>query len=82
MSEETVIDESLPKNDKEKFILVKNIIKDYCSNYTNNIVDIQDVIRVANNKGIDGLFTEDVIEKLKRDGYIYEPRNGRISLVN
>ena len=44
-------------------------------------IPTQDIMQAADEKGLSESETEDILQKLKRSGDIYEPRHGFISRV-
>ncbi|HME86962.1 MAG TPA: hypothetical protein VKE88_00960, partial [Candidatus Nanoarchaeia archaeon] len=44
-------------------------------------IPIEDIAKLAKEKGIDESQTDELIERLKRDGDIFEPRHGFISRI-
>ena len=42
---------------------------------------MQEVIDEANNRDIDKAQVEEIIEQLKREGYLFEPKKGQVSLL-
>jgi replicative DNA helicase Mcm len=60
--------------------LVKDIIVEL-EGKIGKTIPIEDIIQEAKNKGIDAETAEEVIEKLKRAGDIFEPRHGFLSRI-
>jgi replicative DNA helicase Mcm len=60
--------------------LIKDIIVDL-EGKIGKTIPIEDIIEEAKNKGVDAETSEEVIEKLKRAGDIFEPRHGFVSRI-
>ncbi len=60
--------------------IVKEVISDL-ENKVGKTIPIDDIIEEAKNKGIEEEKTEEVLEKLKRVGEVFEPRRGFISKI-
>ncbi len=61
-----------------------HVIKDIINNLENKIgktIPIEDITQEAKNKGVDSDKVDEIIEKLKRAGDIFEPRHGFISKI-
>ncbi len=62
---------------RNKIMTVRNIIRELESRYGAN-VPLADVIDAAKSKGIDESRIEEIIEKMKRSGELFEPKHGVI----
>lgn len=65
---------------RSHIIVIKEIITDL-ENKVGKTIPIDDVIAEAKSKGVDEGKAEDVLEKLKRVGEIFEPRRGFLSKI-
>jgi replicative DNA helicase Mcm len=65
---------------RSHIVLIKDVIVDL-EGKIGKTIPIEDVIEAAKEKGVDPDTTEEVIEKLKRAGDIFEPRHGFISRI-
>ncbi|MFH1510862.1 MAG: LAGLIDADG family homing endonuclease [Candidatus Woesearchaeota archaeon] len=65
---------------RSKIVAIKDIITDL-ENQLGNRIPIEDVIRLASEKGIDEGDVDSAIEKLKRSGDVFEPKRGFISRI-
>jgi len=72
---------SMPAASRNKIILIKEIIHELEQSTGSKAVSVEDVIREAEEKGIAESEAEDVIQKLKRSGDVFEPRRGFISRI-
>ena len=70
----------IPASQRNKLILVKEIIAEL-ENKLGKTIPIEDIIKAAEEKGLGESETEEVIQKLKRGGDIFEPRRGFISRI-
>jgi len=67
-----------PKSQREKIILLLDIIKELVRSNDGNPVKVEDVIREAQVRGLDETFVRKVLEKLYESGEIMMPRQGYI----
>lgn len=74
------ISTGIPSSERNKIIHVKEIISDL-ENRVGKTIPIDDLIRECIEKGIEEDKVEEVIEKLKRSGDIFEPRRGFIQKI-
>ncbi len=65
---------------RSHIIVIKDIITDL-ENKVGKAIPIDDVIAEAKSKGVDEGKVEEVLEKLKRVGEIFEPRRGFLSKI-
>ncbi len=70
----------VPASQRNKLILVKEILAEL-ENQLGKTIPIEDVVKKAEEKGLSESETEDIIQKLKRGGDIFEPRRGFISRI-
>ena len=61
---------------RSRVIVIKEIISDLENNYPDRVIPLEDVLKVASEKGISEEEVEETIERLRRDGDIFEPRRG------
>jgi len=73
-----VVEDIPTKKEVNKYYVIKDIIKELSKKFDNK-VKISSIMEKA--KDIDGDEIDDIIEKLKRSGDIFEPRPGFISLL-
>jgi len=62
---------------RNKIIQIRDIIKEMETKFGSNI-PLADVLEAAKAKGIDASKAEEIIEKMKREGEIFEPKHGII----
>jgi len=62
---------------RNKIIQIRDIIKEMETKFGSNI-PLADVLEAAKAKGIDVSKAEEIIEKMKREGEIFEPKHGII----
>ncbi len=62
---------------RSRIIVVRDIIREIESKYGNNI-PLADVIDAAQAKGLEKSRVEEIIEKMKREGELFEPKYGII----
>ena len=65
---------------RSRIIIVREIVRKL-EEKVGKIIGLQDVIDEALTKNIDQAQVEETIEQLKREGYIFEPKKGQISLL-
>jgi|TARA_Y100000310_G_C20691767_1_gene822747 replicative DNA helicase Mcm len=70
----------IPASQRSHISVVKEIINDLESKVGKSI-PIDDVIEEAKNKGIEEAKAEEVLEKLRRVGEVFEPRRGFLSKI-
>ncbi|MBW2986466.1 minichromosome maintenance protein MCM [Candidatus Woesearchaeota archaeon] len=69
---------AMPASQRNKIIHVKEIINDL-ENKLGKTIPLEDVMQAASEKGLSDAEVEEMIQKLKRSGDIFEPRRGFIS---
>jgi len=67
-----------PKSQREKIILLLDIVKELVRSNDGNPVKVEDVVREAQARGLDEAFVRKVLEKLYESGEIMMPRQGYI----
>ncbi|MCC6039868.1 MAG: minichromosome maintenance protein MCM [Thermofilum sp.] len=67
-----------PKSQREKIILLLDIIKELVRSNNGNPVKVEDVVKEAQARGLDEAFVRKVLEKLYESGEIMMPRQGYI----
>ena len=65
---------------RSHIVLIKEIISDL-ENKLGKTIPIDDIIEESKNKGVSEEKTEEVLEKLKRVGEVFEPRRGFLSKI-
>ncbi len=65
---------------RSKIVLIREIINDLEKKLGKSI-PIQEIINEANNHGIDESKVEEVIDKMKREGSVFEPKHGFLSKI-
>ena len=65
---------------RNKIIVIKEIIKDLESKL-GKTVPLEDIVEEGKNKELSEADIEEIIQKLKRSGDIFEPRRGFISRI-
>lgn len=71
------ISTGIAATERSKIVQIKDIISEL-ENKIGKTIPIDDILRDASEKGIDETEVEEVIEKLKRSGDLFEPRRGFI----
>ena len=69
---------AMPASQRNKIIQIKEIITDL-ENKLGKTIPLEDVVQAATEKGVSEAEVEEMIQKLKRSGDIFEPRRGFIS---
>jgi len=69
---------SMPASQRNKIIIVKEIIVDL-ENKLGRTIPLDDVVKAAIDKGLTESEVEELVQKLKRSGDVYEPRPGFIT---
>jgi len=70
----------MPASQRNKIIVVKEIIADL-ENKIGKTIPIEDIIKIASEKGLGESEVDEVMQKLKKAGDIFEPRQGFISRI-
>jgi replicative DNA helicase Mcm len=69
---------AMPASQRNKIIQIKEIITEL-ENKLGKTIPLEDVVQAATEKGLSDAEIEEMIQKLKRAGDIFEPRRGFIS---
>jgi len=69
------------KSRRDRAKMIKEIIKELEEEAGGGAVPLEEVLDVAESRGIERAKAEEVIESLKRDGIIYSPKHGYIGIV-
>ena len=75
-----MISTGVTANTRNKMMIVKEIINTL-ENKHGKSIPIEDVMGEAESKGISKDAVEDIIEKLKRGGDIFEPKRGFVQKI-
>jgi len=70
----------IPATQRTKIVGIKEIIAELEKELGNRI-PIDDIVRLAADRGIDESDVDNAIEKLKRSGDVFEPKRGFISRI-
>ncbi|MBI2550012.1 minichromosome maintenance protein MCM, partial [Candidatus Woesearchaeota archaeon] len=70
----------IPASQREKMFLIKQILDDL-EKELGKTIPVEDVARIAVEKGLSKAEVDEIIERLKRVGDVYEPRYGFLSRV-
>ena len=70
----------IPASQREKMFLIKQILDDL-EKELGKTIPVEDVARIAVEKGLSKAEVDEIIERLKRTGDVYEPRYGFLSRV-
>ena len=70
----------IPASTRSHILVVKEIIAEL-ENKIGKTIPIDDIVAEAKEKGIDDVKVEEVIERLKRSGDVFEPRHGFVSRI-
>lgn len=71
---------SMPASQRNKIMTIKEIIAEL-ENKVGKVIPIEDVLKEASAKGLTEAEIEDIIQKLKKSGDIFEPRHGFVSRI-
>ncbi len=74
------ISTGIPASTRNKIVIIRDIINDI-ETKGKKIIPIEDIMSEASEKNITEAQVEEIIEKLKREGEVYEPRRGWISKI-
>ncbi len=66
---------------RNKILVVKNIIAALEKNLGKKSIPLEDIMSECENKGLTQQEVDEVINRLKRDGDVFEPRRGFISII-
>lgn len=69
----------ITSSQRSKIHAVKEIISELEVSLNTRTIPIEEILKLAKERGIEENQIEEMIERLKRDGDLYEPRNGFIS---
>ncbi|MFP4403387.1 MAG: minichromosome maintenance protein MCM [Nanoarchaeota archaeon] len=75
------ISSGIPSSERNKIFIIKEIIKTLESKSEDKIVAVQDIIELAAEQNISEDDVEEVIQKLRLSGDLYEPKRGFISKI-
>ncbi|MBU2634366.1 MAG: minichromosome maintenance protein MCM [Nanoarchaeota archaeon] len=75
------ISTGIPASQRSRIVVVREIIKSLELKMGKSI-PIQDIIADASLKGIDEAQVEEVIEKLSREGFIFQPKRDTVSVLD
>ncbi len=75
-----VIQTGVSSSSRNNIILIKEAINEL-ENRIGKTIPIDDLVKEAENRGIDATKAEEIIEKLKRAGDIFEPKRGFIQKI-
>lgn len=70
----------IPATQRNKIMIVKDIISQL-ENSLGKIIPLDDLIKLAEQQGINEAEAEEIIQKLKKTGDIFEPKHGFISRI-
>ncbi len=70
----------MPAAQRNKIVTIKEIIVEL-ENKLGKTIPVEDVIKTASEKGMGESDVEEIIQKLKKAGDIFEPRHGFISRI-
>ena len=68
----------IPASQREKIFVIKQILEEL-EQELGKTIPVEDVARIATEKGLSKSEVDEIIEKLKRAGDVYEPRYGFLS---
>jgi len=74
------ISTGITASQRNKIVVIKEIIN-LLEGKVGKTIPLEDVIAEAAEKGIDGSQVEEIIERLKREGEIFEPKRGFLSKI-
>ena len=70
----------IPATQRNKIVVIKDIISDL-ENKIGKTIPLDDIMASARDRGINESDAEEVIQKLKRAGDLFEPRHGFVSRI-
>ena len=70
----------IPASQRNKIMTIKDVISEL-ENKLGKTIPIDDIIEIAKERGIEEDKTEEVIERLKRAGDIFEPKRGFVQKI-
>ena len=73
---------SVLKDSAKAFQIVREVIELRCTSSEDGLAEQDNIILDAMEKGIPPDLTEDIIKDLKTKGIVYEPKHGKIGLVD
>jgi len=74
------ISTGIPASTRNKMVIIRDIINEI-ETRGKKIIPLEDIMAEAQEKNITEAQVEEIIEKLKREGEVYEPRRGWISKI-
>ncbi|MEK6886638.1 MAG: minichromosome maintenance protein MCM [Nanoarchaeota archaeon] len=66
---------------RSKLHILKEIISELETQLNVKVIPISEIVKLAKEKGIEDTQTDELIERLKRDGDLFEPRHGYVSRI-
>lgn len=77
------LEDVVPKNKRDKFYVIKNVIESQCKQNQDGCADILEVIAEVKDilKDHTDDMVEELIEKLKVEGDVFEPKRGKVKLM-
>ncbi len=76
-----LITTGITKTQKDKMKILTEIIRDICDE-TGSSAPLEEIISRAENEGMDRDTVEKLINKMRREGIIFEPKHGRYKLTS
>jgi replicative DNA helicase Mcm len=70
----------IPASKRNKIIAIKEII-DELEREIGKTIPVEDIIQAATQRGLERSIVDEVLEKLKREGDVFEPRKGFLSKI-
>ena len=70
-----------PKTQRDKILIVKSIIENLQESYDRGVPK-EEIVRMAEEQGIDASKVEEILKKLSQVGEVYKPRYGYYRLVS
>ncbi|MBC7081744.1 MAG: minichromosome maintenance protein MCM [Thermoplasmatales archaeon] len=71
----------ISKTQRDKMVIITDIIRDICKG-TDSSASVEEIISRAIEQGMEKETVENLLAKMRREGIIYEPKNGRYRLTN
>ncbi len=72
------ISTGIPASQRSRIVVVRDIVNDLEASH-GKAIPLEEILNAASEKGIDESEVEEIIERLKRSGDIFEPKRGFIS---
>jgi len=75
------IETGISKGQKDKMVILTDLIRDICRE-SGSAASVEEIVLRAGEYGMNRETVESLIAKMRREGIIYEPKNGRYRITN